>query len=79
MEFKAFQGEPNSGKYFFGNIDAQRVAFSFAYKAIKQSLLSNKTVSMPRSFALQSIWEESTADVESYSSYWIVPAVLGIY
>lgn len=79
MEFKAFQGEPNSGKYFFGNIDAQRVAFSFAYKTIKQSLLSNKTVSIPRSFALQSIWEESSADVESYSSYWIVPAAIGIY
>lgn len=79
MDFKPFQVERNSGKYYFGNIDAQRVVFSLAYKAIKQSLLSNKTVSMPRSFALQSIWEESGADVESYSSYWIVPAVLGIY
>lgn len=79
MDFKSFQGEPNSGKYCFGNIDAQRVAFSLGYKVLKQSLLSNKTVSMPRSFALQSIWEESSADVESYSSYWIVPAVLGIY
>lgn len=79
MDFKAFQGEPNYGKRCFGNIDAQRVAFSLGYKVLKQSLLSNKTVSMPRSFALQSIWEESTADVESYSSYWIVPAVLGIY
>lgn len=79
MEFKPFQGEPNSGKHYFGNIDAQRVAFSLGYKLIKQSLLSEKTVNIPRSYALQSIWEESTADVESYSSYWIVPAVLGIY
>ena len=65
MEFKPFQVERNSGKYYFGNIDAQRVAFSLTYKAIKQSLLSNKTVSMPRSFAMQSMWEESSADVES--------------
>ena len=79
MDFKPFQGEHVSGKPYFGNIDAQRVAFSLDYKVLKQSLLSNKTVSMPRSFALQSIWEESSADVESYSSYWIVPAVLGIY
>ena len=79
MEFKAFQSERNSGKYYFGNIDAQRVVFSLSYKVIKQSLLSNKTVRIPRSFALQSIWEEAGADVESYSSYWIVPAVLGIY
>ena len=79
MEFKAFQSERNSGKYYFGNIDAQRVAFSLSYKAIKPSLLSNKTVKMPRSFAMQSIWEEAGPDVESYSSYWIVPAVLGIY
>ena len=79
MEFKAFQSERNSGKYYFGNIDAQRVVFSLDYKVLKQSLLSNKTVRVPRTFALQSIWEESTADVESYSSYWIVPAVLGIY
>ncbi len=79
MDFKPFQGEPLSGKDYFGNIDAQRVAFSLGWKAIKQSLLSNKTVSFQRSFALQSIWEESSADVESYSSYWNVPAVLGIY
>lgn len=79
MDFKAFQSERNSGKYYFGNIDAQRVAFSLSYKVIKQSLLSNKTVRMPRSFAMQSIWEEAGPDVESYSSYWIVPAVLGIY
>ena len=79
LDFKPFQAERNFGKYYFGNIDAQRVAFSLSYKAIKQSLLSNKTVSMPRSYAMQSIWEESSADVESYSSYWIVPAVLGIY
>ncbi len=79
MDFKPFQGESTYRKPYFGNIDAQRVAFSLSYKALKQSLLSNKTVSIPRSFALQSIWEESSADVESYSSYWIVPSVLGIY
>ena len=79
MEFKPFQSERNSGKYYFGNIDAQRVTFSLSYKVIKQSLLSNKTVKIPRSFALQSIWEEAGPEVESYSSYWIVPAVLGIY
>ncbi len=79
MEFKSFQGESAAGKKWFANIDAQRVAFSLDYKVLKQSLLSDKTVNMPRSFALQSIWEESSADVESYSSYWTVPAVLGIY
>ena len=79
LEFKPFQSERNSGKYYFGNIDAQRVVFSFSRRVVKQSLLSNKTAAFPRSFAMQSIWEESGADVESYSSYWIVPAVLGIY
>jgi len=79
LDFKAFQGEEDYAKPCFGNLDAQRVAFSLNYKVLKQSLLSNKTVSIPRSFAMQSIWEESSADVEGYSSYWIVPAVLGIY
>ncbi len=79
LEFKAFQNEQTASDYYFGNIDAQHIAFSDSYKVIKQSLLNNKLVSIPRSFALQSIWEESSGDVESYSSYWHTPSVLGIY
>lgn len=79
MEFRAFVSEQNQPAYYFANIDAQHITFSQSYKIIKQSLTNDKLVSMPRSFALQSIWEESGADVESYSSYWRTPAVLGIY
>lgn len=79
MEFEPFQNERHSPKYYFGNIDAQHIAFSLNQNVIKPSTLSSNIVRIPHSFAAQSVWEESPAEIESYSSLWPVPIVLGIY
>lgn len=79
MEFESFQNERHSPKYYFGNIDAQHIAFSLAQNVIKPSALNSNIVRIPRSFAAQSVWEESPAEIKSYSSHWPVPNVLGIY
>ncbi len=65
--------------FYFGSVDAQRVVFSRGWKEIKPSAADSKTVAFPRSFALQSIWEEASAQTESYSSFWNGPYVLGLY
>ena len=79
MDFEPFQNERHPPKYYFGNIDTQHIAFSLNQNVIKPSTLNSNIVRIPHSFAAQSVWEESPAEIESYSSHWQVPIVLGIY
>ena len=65
--------------YYFGNMDSHHIIFSRGWNKLKPFSADNKIVQKPRSFALQSIWEEASDDVTKYSSYWSVPVVRGIY
>lgn len=73
----------SSGKidssYYFGNLDSQHVAFSRGWNQIKQTNLAGKTVYRPKTYAMQSIWEETSAAVQSYSSFWSNVYVMGVY
>ena len=66
-------------QYYFGNMDSHHIVFSRGWNKLKPFSADNKIVQKPRSFALQSIWEEASANVDKYSSYWSVPVVKGIY
>lgn len=66
-------------EYYFGNLDAQHIVFSRGYNEIKPSSKNNKTIHKPRTYALQSIWEESNGKNLKYSSYWYNPEVIGVY
>lgn len=80
LQFSPFRRLPvDSGEYYFGNLDNQHIAFSRGWNEIKQSLLNGKVVYRPRTFAFQSIWEESSEGGVNYSSLWNNPIVLGIY
>lgn len=80
LEYEPFH---SSGKidasYYFGNLDSQHVAFSRGWNQIKQTTLVGKTVYRPKTYALQSIWEETSTAVQSYSSFWSNVYVLGVY
>ena len=65
--------------YYFGNLDSHHIAFSRGYNDIKPFAQDNKTVKYPKSFALQSIWEEASSNTAKYSSYWGVPSIKGVY
>ena len=65
--------------YYFGNLDSHHIVFSRGYNEIKPFAQDNKTVKYPKSFALQSIWEEASSNTAKYSSYWSVPAIKGVY
>lgn len=63
----------------FARLDAQHITFSCGYKAVKSTLSRANIVQQPKSYALQSIWEESTKETSRYSSMWADPVVLGVY
>ena len=65
--------------FYFGNMDSHHIMFSRGWSQLKPFSADNKIVQQPRSFALQSIWEEANKDTAKYSSYWSVPVVKGVY
>ena len=64
--------------FYFGNMDSHHIMFSRGWSQLKPFSADSKIVQQPRSFALQSIWEEANKDTK-YSSYWSVPVVKGVY
>ena len=79
LEYKAFRPIDNVRTFYFGNLDSQHIAFSRGWNEVKQSIANSKTVYRDRTYAFQSIWEESSSDTVNYSSLWNDPVVLGIY
>ena len=69
----------NDREYYFGNMDSHHILFSRGWSQLKPFSADSKIVQQPRSFALQSIWEEANKDTAKYSSYWSVPVVKGVY
>lgn len=79
LEFEPFITIDNRTEFYFGNLDNQHVAFSRGFRQIKQSQENSRIVYRPRTYALQSIWEESGDATSSYSSLWNNPIIQGIY
>ena len=81
LEYKKWtdSGIENEKDYYFGNIDSHHITFSRGLNLLKPFSVDNKIVQHPRSFALQSIWEEASENTAKYSSYWGVPVVKGVY
>lgn len=66
-------------EFYFGNMDSHHIAFSRGWSQLKPFAAENKIVQQPRSFALQSIWEEASEHTAKYSSYWGIPIIKGVY
>ena len=79
LEYKAFRPIENTREYYFGSLDSQHIAFSRGYNELKPSLANSHIVHKKRTYALQSIWEESSRGTVNYSSLWNNPVVAGIY
>ena len=79
LNYRPFTQVENPEKYYFGNMDSQHIVFSRGWNQIKTSLLNSKTVYRPRTYALQSIWEEASSTTTNYSSLWNNPIIMGIY
>lgn len=79
MEYELYKEPENRAAFYFGNMDNQHIAISKGWSDVKPAIANNKTVCLYKTYGLQGIWEESTSDVTSYSSFWADPIVLGIY
>ena len=74
-----FAVRENARDYYFGNLDNQRVVFSRGQAELSPMDPRGKTVGRTRTYAFQSIWEESVGGLDSYSSLWNDIAVSGVY
>lgn len=79
LEFTQFNPVANTRNFYYGNLDNQHIAFSRGWHQIKQSFIDSKILYRPRTYALQSVWEEAGNETSSYSSLWSNPVVTGIY
>lgn len=79
LEYKSFKNVENPESFYFGNLDSQHIAFSKGFNEIKSSIANSNNVYRERTYALQSIWEESSVGNVNYSSLWNDPVVEGIY
>ena len=78
-QFDCLQEIEDAQKWYFGNIDSQHIAFSQGNNTVKSAQQSGKKVYRPKTFALQSVWEEASTETTSYSSYWSPVVVRGVY
>ncbi len=79
LDYKAFKPLDDARAFYFGNMDSQHIAFSRGWNEVKPALVNSKIVRRAKSYAFQSIWEESSEGKVNYSTLWNDPAVLGIY
>lgn len=81
LEYKKWTDGPNvtDRDFYFGNMDSHHIVFSRGWNELKPFSQDNKIVQQPKSFALQSIWEEASSSTAKYSSYWGVPVIKGVY
>ena len=81
LEYKAWpeNADMDAVSDYFGTLDSHHIVFSRGYNDLKSFAQDNKTVKYPKSFALQSIWEEASSNTAKYSSYWSVPSIKGVY
>ena len=66
-------------KYYFGNLDSQRIAFSRGERFLSQMTPWGQIAERGREYSLQNIWEEAAEGLETYSSLWSDVTITGIY
>ena len=74
-----FNLRQDHSRYYFGNIDNQRITFSRGENLIHQMTPQGRTTMRSREYSLQNLWEEASGGLESYSSLWSGVTITGIY
>lgn len=79
LEYATVYNDNETKSFYFGSIDSQHVIFSRGWNEIKSAHINGKVVYRPKTYALQSIWEEASTATEAYSSFWSNVYVTGVY
>ncbi|HZK19685.1 MAG TPA: transglutaminase domain-containing protein [Treponemataceae bacterium] len=77
--FGTFVSTESSANDHFGTIDSRHIAFSHGLNSIKPAYSKSKKIHREKTWALMSIWEESSVDTFEYSSFWSDVMVTGVY
>lgn len=64
---------------YFGNMDDRHIAFSRGLSQIDKLTPDGKSNSASRRYSFQSIFEEATGELESYTSFWSDVEISGVY
>jgi len=75
----SFLAKEDHVNYYFGNLDNQRIAFSWGEQTLTRMDRQGRLVSRNQAYSLQNIWEEATGGLESYTSLWGDITISGIY
>jgi transglutaminase-like putative cysteine protease len=65
-----FDLREDHAKFYFSNLDNQRVAFSRGEHSLSRMTPRGRLAIRDREYSLQNIWEEATGGLGSYSSLW---------
>lgn len=79
LEYATTDYDDTNKSFYFGNLDSQHVVFSRGWNKIKSTHIHGNIVYRPKTYALQSIWEETSGEAQSYSSFWSNVYVTGVY
>ncbi|MBN2533983.1 MAG: IPT/TIG domain-containing protein [Spirochaetales bacterium] len=69
----------NFRSYYFGNLDNNRITFTRGIINLQGISNEGRTVRKRRCASFQSIFEESSGELTSYSTYWSSVGIIGFY
>jgi hypothetical protein len=64
---------------YFGNLDARHIAFSEGIVRVAPLSPDGRTIAAKRRYSMQTIYEEASGALRSYTSFWSDVEVTGIY
>jgi hypothetical protein len=65
--------------YYFGNLDNRHLAFSVGEATLSPVDALGRTSGRGQTYAFQNIWEEASAGIDAYSSFWSDINIVGVY
>jgi hypothetical protein len=77
--YKGFDRIGNYKNYYFGNLDNSHITVTRGFVPIKKRSPEGRTVSIRRYASLQTVFEESTGKLNSYSTEWSGLGIVGFY
>ena len=79
MAPRDFNLREDRSKYYFGNLDNQRITFTRGEYLLSQMAPRGRITMHSRDYSLQNLWEEAVGGLESYSTLWSDVTITGMY
>ena len=70
LDFEIESPAQNPAEFYFGSLDSSHITISRGSNSIKFSNITARNVSRPRSYAIQSVWEEASSEIKTYTTKW---------